>query len=563
MVSPDFPPLDNQNEYFMLLVKMLSGEFDRICKKIPNLQLQDAPLNPNYVLIIEPELFHQFDQLGVKESTPDLFPILNSIFPFFTDNFNISFTFDLSSYSLYIRNLYNKIFEKMIYYYIFHKSQFSNILLQTINEFRRDFSSKKMEIEIKLPLKGIFTDIDLYKSPVNQTFIENRDFTISLKSFSNYSVEKFGTIAPWEKKKTLFSTGINTQIVKFYISAKFKLDFSITEFDEKNIKIGKSSVLEWNPVWNEIKKVIVAMSLKGTPLKYGRPFFSFPWWISQTTVQKFNFIYPEWIDTRFFFSSYKGKGLVPEIEAEFKENFDFHTYRIKHSKPIKRYLDTDFISSSFHTSFDVQDRLFNDLFNNWNNHLLDLNSIKIVFNKINSDNSYLNFQRKSFIFHRYLLLGIRNTLEDIILDTCLILEAIFLKNSSELSFRFALYVSSFLSSNEAEFENQFEFFKKLYGLRSKIIHGVQNWKDYKNKKNKLLKKFIELANLNGIEKLLERKGYLNEKNLEIIIQFFLFHKISSILKKLIDENINFPENFENLGFMKLYGNEQNIIDLFG
>jgi len=113
-MSQEFPPLNNDDDNFIKLESLLSEEFKRICHNIPNLPLQDAPLDPNHVPIIELDLFKQFDQLGVKDSAPNIFLILNKIFPFFIDNFYISFTMDLSAYSLHIRDLYNKI-----YYYLF------------------------------------------------------------------------------------------------------------------------------------------------------------------------------------------------------------------------------------------------------------------------------------------------------------------------------------------------------------------------------------------------------------------------------------------------------------
>lgn len=67
--------------------------------------------------------------------------------------------------------------------------------------------------------------------------------------------------------------------------------------------------------------------------------------------------------------------------------------------------------------------------------------------------------------------GIRHSdARDQILDLTIALESI-IKASTEIAFRFSLYLSLISSSNQKEREELFRSFKLLYGLRSTIVHG--------------------------------------------------------------------------------------------
>ena len=78
---------------------------------------------------------------------------------------------------------------------------------------------------------------------------------------------------------------------------------------------------------------------------------------------------------------------------------------------------------------------------------------------------------------RRLSLGIeRKSLEDKLIDYMIGLEALYLPDgSAELSFRLSVRVA-FLLSSKIERKNTYEFLKKIYDVRSSIVHGNKKYK---------------------------------------------------------------------------------------
>ncbi len=173
--------------------------------------------------------------------------------------------------------------------------------------------------------------------------------------------------------------------------------------------------------------------------------------------------------------------------------------------------------------------------------LSKLSEIKTIYSILtdpNSSNINFNNSQIKFLLNNLLRLVKRNSLEDAILDACLILESI---GSSEKSKKY-LIIASILADTTNRFAN---FFKKQYNLynsldkaRNKIIHGSSEWtKEYLD----LAKNLIYTKDLNDDE-ILKKKNLVQER---------LYDKIAEILKKIIIKNINLKElgkkdNFINI-----------------
>lgn len=187
----------------------------------------------------------------------------------------------------------------------------------------------------------------------------------------------------------------------------------------------------------------------------------------------------------------------------------------------------------------------------------DPKAINNLFQKLSKPSSQINFEKNNFILERLLKIGQRDHIEDAILDSCLILESIFLGkgNNTELSYRLKLYASSLLATNLDQFEKEFEYFNMLYGIRSQIIHGTANWKKKFKGKSKY-ENFIEWCYPKLIPYLKSRENFPLYK-IDKLVQYELFKKIGEIIRIVLERNLNFPSDFEKSGFLKIYLDTEN------
>lgn len=173
--------------------------------------------------------------------------------------------------------------------------------------------------------------------------------------------------------------------------------------------------------------------------------------------------------------------------------------------------------------------------------LSKLTEIKAIYYKLtdpNSSNISFSNNQIKFLLNNLLRLVTRSSLEDAILDACLILESI---GSSEKSKKY-LILASILADSSNKFT---DFFKKQYNIyncldkaRNKIIHGSSDW----------TKQYLDLAKTLIYTKDLNEDEICKKKNL---VQERLYDKIAEIVKKIIIKNINLKElgkkdNFINI-----------------
>jgi hypothetical protein len=149
------------------------------------------------------------------------------------------------------------------------------------------------------------------------------------------------------------------------------------------------------------------------------------------------------------------------------------------------------------------------------------------------------FSNKRFIIlgHHYMQLYNRDFSPDMILDLFIIFEFIFTNDVPyEVTFRLSLNVALFLAKDLEEFERINKFFRKMYRIRSFLVHGA-NWmglinKFVKNNENfdniqDIIKELMKYANL-SIKKLINLKA--SNPNIMSELKGTYFIKNSNLFK---------------------------------
>ncbi len=113
--------------------------------------------------------------------------------------------------------------------------------------------------------------------------------------------------------------------------------------------------------------------------------------------------------------------------------------------------------------------------------LNDLNQLKDLFEKIAKLDLFKDKELELVLFN-YNELYKKDLVSESILYDFIILEIIFTRGSkAEVTFRLSLNLALFISESKEEFETIFRLTKKLYRIRSEIIHGG-NWPSKLRKK---------------------------------------------------------------------------------
>lgn len=146
-------------------------------------------------------------------------------------------------------------------------------------------------------------------------------------------------------------------------------------------------------------------------------------------------------------------------------------------------------------------------------------------------------ERFIILWQHYMQLYNRDFSLDMILDLFIIFEFIFTKDVPyEVTFRLSLNVALFLAKDLEEFERINKFFRKMYGIRSFLVHGA-NWmglinKFVENNENfdniqDIIKELMKYANL-SIKKLINLKA--SNPNIINELKGTYFIKNSNLIK---------------------------------
>ncbi len=516
-------------------------EFDRIRTNLPGIEIGNNPISPHNEYVIPPNLFSDFGQFDIEEFNPNVINQLNELLLIDEFPLHIYFDLDFSYYGIKIVNFYDKLFEETFLIYLFWNSTLPLKILSMINELRMSFKLKKMPINILIPLKGFYLpsrkEDNNHMSKIYNIQLKKIDEAtqVALKNISNYSIINFHYNDNENKIQFVFE-GINKQFSEFCINAKGNTDFKLQEYDPR---------YSYSYLWRYIEEVAQSLTLEGTLLRFGQPFYNFPWWISSETKIRFDFHYPEWMSNKFM-NKNNYSGLVPDTES-FSTTF-FRQMR-KYYEKGKQLWEKDFIIN-YGAPLNSEMEFLNELHSD-SKFISNPDRIVYLFRNLNDNKSTINFKKDFFILDRFLKLSQREKIEDIILDVCIILETLLLYNiQDELSYRLKLNVSSLLAENVEEFDFYFNFFSELYKYRSAIIHGNPKLtRGYKN--------FVENTYPNLLEKL-DINNEISKNFINKTIQYDIFKKICMVFNKLIDSNIDYRNDFKTDGFLKIFLKKEPI-----
>lgn len=550
-----FEKVTSDNIIFRKIFTKLLEEFAKIHKNFPGFTIRDLPVKKNSYYIISSDFIHRFIELNNFDDKIELFSLLREILNISNIKLEITISLDHSSLSLEVGDIYHNMIKNLFPYYFYHNSILNEQTLRLINEWRECFSRNLMNLELIIPLKGFFFPKEQFPDEYEIRFINQKNLDISLKKIPEY---KYTSL----ERKILNNLKYETRHIasskaKYCISAKGQVPFY-------NFPSARDNV-EFNYLWEHIKHLAENISLEGNILRFGKPLYRLPWWISTKTLISFNFLVPDWMNQRYMNNRRKFM-IIPDIYSisipfsdsdehkitnqnlelptrifgfsQSQQNPEWELFgeclrieeMIEKSEPVK-----------FTTSFKISDP----------------KAINIFFRKLSKPSSQINFEKNNFILERLLKIGQRDHIEDAILDSCLILESIFLGkgNNTELSYRLKLYASSLLAANLDQFEKEFEYFNMLYDIRSQIIHGTANWKKKSKGKSKY-EKFIERCYPKLIPYLKLGENFPLYK-IDKLVQYELFKKIGEIIRIVLERDINFPSDFEKSGFFKIFLDTEN------
>jgi len=538
--------IDEKNPRFKELLKLLNLEFGRIIDQIPGVESTSNPKLSNHKLVVTPNLFSDYGQFDVEKHHPELIEILHNLLMIKELPINIFFSLDLSAYGIKVHNMYDNFFESVFPYYLFWNSYLSSKVLSMINGWRRCLFNKRMPIRIIVPLMGFYLpeghEKNIKQFSYNIKLIEDEDSQINLKSLHNYSILLTQKKAESEDLEFAFQ-GINNQFSKYCINAKGRIPCNFEKLPTEN---------SMSYLWDKIKHIAQAICLEGTNPRFGTPFYKFPWWISNHFKHNLKFNYPDWMSARYMFRGYY-HGLVPDTETHIMDQI---RQRVKYLSKGRKYYEASFISGSSY-AFDPNTEI---IMESAKDRVKISNPIKIKdsFQKLNNKNSTLNFYRSSFILDRVLRLSQRELIEDVILDTCVILEAIFLyRISKELSYRLKLNLSSLIAEDLETFKELFEFYSQLYKFRSSIIHGSPITEKSKAKKKTPYEQFVKKCYPKSFE-YFDQQDTLKMLRFKKFIQYDLFLRISHILNIILKDNIDYRNKFQKIGFLNIFSKKKIV-----
>ncbi len=530
--------LTEADSKFKEFMNSILEEFNRVRKNLPGIEIANNPIFPYNEYVIPPNLFSDFGQFDIEKHNPNLINQLKDLLQVDNFPFHIYFDLDFSYYGIKITSFYDKLFEVTFLIYLFWNSNLTNKILSMINKWRISFKLKSMPINILIPLKGFYFPISrrefdnkkqLYNILLKKLDNESK---VVIKNLSNYSIINYHYNNIEDKIEFIFE-GINKQFSEYCINAEGKIDFKLQNYQPR---------YSFSYLWKFIKEVAQSIALEGTSLRFGQPFYSFPWWISSEIKIKFDFHYPDWMSNKFMNKS-NYSGLIPDTEP-FPMTF-FRQMRQYYEKG-RQIWEKDFITN-YGAPLNTEIEFLKELHSDYKK-ISNPDRIEYLFRKLNDDESTINFKREFFILDRFLRLSQKEAIEDIILDACIILETLLLNNiRDELSYRLKLNVSSLLAESIEEFGSYYDFFSELYNYRSAIIHG--NPKPY----NKFVKKTYP-----NLLKSLDKDDEISKHFVNKIIQYDIFLKINMVFNQLIDLNIDYRNDFKRDGFLKIFLKKHRI-----
>lgn len=542
-ILPKFDLIDINSKTFQKFLEMMKTEIERIKlnfkdSKIKNHLFNRENIPKDHEFVFEPGFFQQYGLLDetFMELKPEFKSTISELLPYSNDNIEIWLPLDSRLYFISLGDIYDNLFRAAMKIYIKNPLSFDIHLLSLINSWREVFISKILTYRIIIPLKGLFfTNLIGTKPNGSQrrmvlplfmtggtivSFKDNnqksglreyelckyyvkiggnkRPTSISLKPSPSYSIFKKHT------------QPLDSIIYAYYITADLYCPISFRRHQEVP-DINESKF------WKKTKEIYQAFLICGIRLRFGKPFYLFPWWFSTNLIEKISFAFPDWVDTTAMWQK-PIERLIPDFFiSNIGLNLNIDT-KILHSGDI--FFEKAKIRKKGLWIKGGQDATY---------PLSKLSEIKDIYSKLLDPASKNNFNnnRIEFLLNNLLHLAHRTSIEDIILDTCIILESI---GSSKKSKRY-LILASIISENSDNFteffKEQYEFLELLDETRNKIIHGSTT--EWRNNYIKFAKNLLKDDSLTQSDIFNSKRNIIHKKLLDIL---------SKIIKKIIIDDVD-------------------------
>ncbi|UYP48614.1 hypothetical protein NEF87_004899 [Candidatus Lokiarchaeum ossiferum] len=384
------------------LFNILCSEYSRINKIIED---QPPCSNPppnfeQFKILLDHNVLFKYGQLEVMQFHPEIFQILKKIFLEFNEDLHVGFSLDYYAYKIKIGSLYNKIVQETFIVWKFFFNQFKSKLHEIIKDWRSDFNELEMDISIILPLKGFY----LNKKEITPFIIISDDNSTAIfQNIPNYSVYTNRILIDRSSLKFGLD-GISNQFSPYCILIKSKIPFDVLKRDESG-KFFMGVDHPENPIkiWEHVKHFVQVLALEGNPIKFGKPFYHFPWWISKRIINLMKFMYPDWIDSQFFIN-HEYSEIVPDY---YTFNNDMHNYNrdyIFYSIENNPRLKKDMISQYSSNILDPTEIFANELSKKISQPC-DFDHIKEIWYCLTNYNQNINFSKSEFLLHSLLRIG--------------------------------------------------------------------------------------------------------------------------------------------------------------
>jgi hypothetical protein len=536
-------------DIFNRFIVELHSEFLRLNQQIDNIPPANNPYYKNRLLYLDPDCLIRHGQLEVAQFHPKIFEYIRSRFPELKQGLTIGFCIDGKEYYIEIRKIYGKILNECFVLWKFYNDHFAEHLQDLIKIWEKNFKEKRLQLEILIPLKGYYIEIPNTFS--SYKICESESNSLSLDYFFDYGIytDRFESFS---QKDKFGINGIEKQYTKFCLKYKTIISFNTVYIESNSLQVKERLPDHSLPFWDELKRFTQILALEGNLMKFGKPYFKFPWWISQKKINKLDFYIPSWIDSSYFMW-HQFLDIIPDVSNRPYNHLTLNNIFSTTNEDHKVFLDEDFILTTPFEPWQPSEMIIGNYFTN-NRYPPKLVDIIYKWNTMKDSNQYFNFTSAQYFLDVLLEIGKKKEIEDVILYMCILLEGIFLKNSKkELKFRLKLFVASVLAekNNLESFDHWMQFIGNLYDLRSDIIHGEIKWKSSQKQRNPF-KKLIEFVNITGLETLFDPSNRRAIMTVNNYLKLYLYRICCQLLNILIEKDINLAEDLKNSNFINLF-----------
>jgi len=386
---------------------------------------------------------------------------------------------DSRRFRIQIRGLYGYLIEEILQKYIINPDEIENCIVKKLNQFITCYKTKKIPYKILLPLNGIIADteesnqellIPLTEKAGLQLFEDAIIITLNSDLILGRSVHY---------NKDDIEKGINRAIS---IYCKGTIDF---EFVEQNSfffhfdRTEPESINDSNE-WVEIRNIFSSFILSNFKIGYSKQFYKFPWWFPKKRYQ-YDFPTPEWLRKIMYFNPSEKMSIdrmrllpIKDLVPESYHNITFPT-------PIDKKGRITFSQGNISNGngfFSINQGRSHEMGYQETHLKMPSTNFQIFRNafSIYSNIKYpINFHSSQFVINKLISLRLREKIEDTIMDSCLLIESLLITGNRELSYQFRLHASLLISNDISELRTNIGFFDDLYNLRSRIVHGDEDW----------------------------------------------------------------------------------------